>query len=59
MQRSFIGDFDAAIQNAGEWAGDMLSLESRNGSVKVYFDDELDDLQRQKSPSFFGKLFGF
>ncbi|PPQ94403.1 hypothetical protein CVT25_002491 [Psilocybe cyanescens] len=60
MQRSFIGDFDAnAIQNAGEWAGDTLSLESRNGSVKVYFDDEVDEPTRLKSQSFLGRLFSF
>ncbi|KAH9477582.1 hypothetical protein JR316_0009804 [Psilocybe cubensis] len=58
-QRSFIGDFDAnAIRDAGDWAGDAIWLESRNGSIKVFFDDELDETPRQKS-SFLGKLFGF
>jgi len=41
VQRSFLSHFNSSQWDIGApWEGDELSIESRNGSVKVFFDDE-------------------
>jgi len=51
MQRSFLGDFNPSMFDIGApWEGDELSIESKNGSVNVSFDDE------SRNQSFFSKL---
>lgn len=61
MQKSFLGDFDAdSIQSAGEWAGDTLSAEARNGSVRIFFDDEdlPTPVPKVEAKGFIEKWFG-
>ena len=49
MFRSFLGDFNPSMLDIGApWVGDELSIESKNGSVNVSFDDE----SRNQSDSF-------
>ena len=51
MHRSFLGDFNPSMFDIGApWVGDELSIESKNGSVNVSFDDE------SRNKSFFSKL---
>jgi len=51
MHRSFLGDFNPSMFDVGApWVGDELSIESKNGSVNVSFDDE------PRHQSFFSKL---
>ncbi|KDR72705.1 hypothetical protein GALMADRAFT_252910 [Galerina marginata CBS 339.88] len=60
MQRSFLGNFDAAKWETGaEWAGDELFAETKNGNVKIYFDDEADAPAKPRSGGFFGRIFNF
>jgi len=41
VQRSFLGDFNPSQWDIGTpWEGDELSIESKNGSVNISFDDE-------------------
>ena len=41
IQRSFLGDFNPSQWDIGSpWVGDELSIESKNGSVDISFDDE-------------------
>ena len=39
--RSFVGDFSPWIEGEDEWKGDEVILETKNGSVKVHYDDEV------------------
>ena len=51
VQRSFLGHFNPSQWDIGKpWEGDELSIESKNGSVNVSFDDEM------RSQSFLSKL---
>jgi len=60
VQRSFLGHLDSSKwENGAEWVGDELAAESKNGNVKIYFDDEGDTPFRAKSQSFFGRIFNF
>jgi len=55
VQRSFLGHFNPSQWDVGvPWEGDELSVESKNGSVKITFDDEG---QGARGQSFFSKLF--
>jgi hypothetical protein len=54
-RRSFIGDFSEWSDDE-PWTGDEIAVETRNGSVKVQFDNEVHDTA--KSKGFFGRLFG-
>ncbi|KAF8957386.1 hypothetical protein BDZ97DRAFT_1846538 [Flammula alnicola] len=59
-QRSFLGHFDPSEWEEGaEWTGDELSVDAFNGSVKVYFDDEVNSSGNSKTQGFFGRLFQF
>ena len=41
VQRSFLGHFDPSKWEIGTpWEGDELSIETKNGSVRISFDDE-------------------
>ena len=54
VQRSFLGDFNPSQWDLGTpWDGDELSIESKNGSVNISFDDES---QGSSGQSFFSKL---
>ena len=54
VQRSFLGDFNPSQWDIGApWEGDELSIESKNGSVNVSFDDES---QGSYGQSFISKL---
>ncbi|KAF8157115.1 hypothetical protein B0H34DRAFT_712210 [Crassisporium funariophilum] len=60
IQRSFLGHFNPSEWDVGaEWEGDELFIEARNGSVKVFYDDETDAIGRPKSQGFLAKLFSF
>jgi len=55
MQRSFLGEFNPSQWDIGApWEGDELSIDSKNGSVDISFDDES---QGSRGPSFLSKLF--
>lgn len=56
-RRCFIGDY-SELTDDGEWQGDEVIVEARNGSVKVQYDDEVQEKGERKS-GFFGRLFGF
>ncbi|KAG6865379.1 hypothetical protein C0991_003082 [Blastosporella zonata] len=56
--KCFIGDH-SAIAEGGEWEGDEVVVDARNGSVKVHYDDELSYDNGDKKSGFFGRLFGF
>jgi len=57
VQRSFLGHFNPSQWEIGTpWEGDELSIETKNGSVKIAFDDESQGTARGQS--FFSKLFG-
>jgi hypothetical protein len=50
---SFVGDFASSGYGDGEgWTGDDIELESKNGSIKVYFVDE----ESKSEPGLFSKL---
>lgn len=54
VQRSFLGHFNPSHWDVGvPWEGDELSIESKNGSVKVSFDDEG---QEARAHSFLSRL---
>jgi len=54
VQRSFLGHFNPSQWDIGApWEGDELSVESKNGSVKISFDDES---QAAHSQSFLSTL---
>ena len=54
VQRSFLGHFNPSQWDIGSpWEGDELSIESKNGSVKVSYDDES---QGARGQSFLSKL---
>ena len=54
VQRSFLGHFNPSQWDIGvPWEGDELSIESKNGSVKISYDDE-----NRGGQSFLSKLFG-
>ena len=59
VQRGFLGAFDTSEWRGSEnWVGDELLAETKNGSVKVFFDDEATTgWGKPKPPSFFSKLF--
>ena len=41
VQRSFLGNFNPSQWDIGAtWEGDELSIDSKNGSVNISFDDE-------------------
>ncbi|KAF8067928.1 hypothetical protein FPV67DRAFT_1165290 [Lyophyllum atratum] len=56
-RRCFIGDY-SEMADGEEWQGDEVFVETRNGSVKVHYDDEVQEKGDRKS-GFFGRLFGF
>lgn len=42
--KSFIGDASGYLEKGGKnWHGDELILESKNGSIKISYDDELEE----------------
>ena len=50
VQRSFLGHFNPSQWDIGTpWEGDELSIESKNGSVHVSFDDECRGAARGQS----------
>jgi hypothetical protein len=50
VQRSFLGHFNPSQWDIGvPWDGDELSIESKNGSVSVSFDDESQGTTRGQS----------
>ncbi|KAG5641917.1 hypothetical protein DXG03_003963 [Asterophora parasitica] len=53
-RRCFIGDYS---EMTDEWQGDEVFVEARNGSVKLYYDDEAKKGERKSG--FFERLFGF
>jgi len=56
LQRSFLGEFNPSQWQIGApWEGDELSIEAKNGSVKISFDDEPD--VPLLSQSFFSRIF--
>ena len=59
MQRSFLGHFNPSQSDIGTpWEGDELSIESTNGGVKVFFDDETEAPPLSLfSQSFFSRIF--
>lgn len=59
VQRSFLGYFNPSQWDLGTpWEGDELSIESRNGSVNVSFDDESQgSYGGSYGQSFLSKLF--
>ncbi|KAF9558565.1 hypothetical protein CPC08DRAFT_638884 [Agrocybe pediades] len=65
VRRNFLGDFSAASKaenvEGEQWLGDELHVESRNGNVKICYDDEVDTSMagRFKPLNLFGKLFNF
>jgi hypothetical protein len=40
-RRGFVGDFSGWTEGEDGWKGDEAILETKNGSVKVYYDDEV------------------
>jgi len=63
VRRSFLGGFESTSgENSfqdGKWLGDELHAESRNGSVRICFDNEADSSSSGRFNPFnlFGKLF--
>ncbi|KAG6864150.1 hypothetical protein C0991_012005 [Blastosporella zonata] len=55
--KCFIGDY-SSIVDGEEWKGDEVVVEARNGSVKLYYVDELFNENGERKVGFFGKLFG-
>ena len=54
VQRSFLGHFNPSQWDIGvPWEGDELSIESKNGSVNVSFDDESQGTRGQSFLSRF------
>jgi len=57
VQRSFLGHFNPSQWDIGApWEGDELSIETKNGSVKVAYDDESETNLPLAVQSFFTKL---
>ena len=62
VQRSFLGHFNPLdFEHGVEWEGDELFAETRNGSVRIYFEDEATPASGSRKPKlgFFERLFGF
>jgi len=58
VQRSFLGNFNPSQWEIGvPWEGDELLIETKNGSVKVFFDDEGDGPTTLRGQSFFSRFF--
>lgn len=54
VQRSFLGHFNPSQWDIGvPWEGDELSIDSKNGSVNISFDDES---QGPRGQSFLSKF---
>jgi hypothetical protein len=50
VQRSFLGNFNPSQWDIGTpWEGDELTIESKNGSVNISFDDESQGAPRGQS----------
>jgi hypothetical protein len=59
LKTSFLGLFDATEwQPSMNWNGDELILETKDGNVSVYFDDEENEAA-QPQRGFLSKLFKF
>ncbi|KAJ6530797.1 hypothetical protein DFH09DRAFT_1183899 [Mycena vulgaris] len=58
-RRCFVGDF-AGWEGEGEWAGDELSVETSNGSVRLQYDAEAKAAVPEggKGKGLFGRLLG-
>lgn len=57
MHKCFIGDFPA-LKEGEKWQGDEIVIDARNGSVKVHYEDEVED-RVEKQPGIFGNIFRF
>jgi hypothetical protein len=58
VQRGFVGDHTAWGTDPENWRGDEALLESKNGTVRVWFVDEGDySASASSGKSFFSKLF--
>lgn len=58
VQRSFLGHFNPSQWEIGTpWEGDELSIETKNGSVHISFDDETR-VPGARAHSFVSKLLG-
>ncbi|KAF8799573.1 hypothetical protein BYT27DRAFT_6859314 [Phlegmacium glaucopus] len=58
VQRSFLGHFNPSQWDMGTpWEGDELSVEAKNGSVKIFFDDEPEVPRASMGQSFFSRIF--
>ena len=56
--RCYLGPLDTStLDRNAKWEGDELYAESSNGSVTIYFDDEMD--QSSLDPSLSNSLFKF
>ena len=51
-KRMFIGEYDEADFSESSWSGDELNAETRNGDVRIRYEDEEDE------PGFWSKLWG-
>ncbi|KAF8198488.1 hypothetical protein BJ912DRAFT_27513 [Pholiota molesta] len=60
-RRCFLGDFALWTEGAGGagWAGDELTVEVRNGNVKICYDDDVLGAPVKTRPSFLNRVFGF
>jgi hypothetical protein len=58
-RKCFVGDY-STWRDGETWIGDAAVVEAKNGSVRVFFDDEAIP-ESPKSPLFglLSKLFGF
>ena len=58
VERSFLGYFNPSQWEIGTpWEGDELSVETKNGSVQISYDDETQGPALGAGQSFLSKLF--
>jgi hypothetical protein len=54
MRRSYLGPLDTSqMDRDAKWEGDELYAQSSNGSINIYFDDEVDQSNSPSSNPFF------
>ncbi|KAF9479854.1 hypothetical protein BDN70DRAFT_878268 [Pholiota conissans] len=58
-RRCFLGDFSRWSDAGNGWGGDELTVDVRNGNVKIHYDDDMVGTPVKTRPTFLNRVFGF